>query len=206
MPVSRRLLLFALAAAGGLGHLGRASAEDNAAAGVIQRLYAALLAVMKSGRQLAFAQRYDRLAPTIRTTFDLPLMSRLAVGPGWAKLSADQQQRISDAFARYTIATYANRFDDFGGERFEVNPTPTPNPNGAIVQSDIVKSTGEKVAINYLMHKAPDGTWKAMDVYLSGSISELASRRSEFAAVLQRDGADGLVRLLESRAAPQHSG
>jgi phospholipid transport system substrate-binding protein len=45
-----------------------------------------------------------------------------------------------------------------------------------------------------------------IDVYLSGTISELASRRSEFAAVLQRDGAEGLVRLLEQRAAPGRSG
>jgi phospholipid transport system substrate-binding protein len=56
------------------------------------------------------------------------------------------------------------------------------------------------------MRRAPDGTSKIIDVYLSGTVSELASRRSEFVAVLQRDGADGLVRLLEQRAAPQHPG
>ena len=161
---------------------------------------------MKAGRQMSFTQRYERLAPAISVAFDLGLMSRLAVGPDWAKLSPDQQQRIRDAFSRYTIATYANRFDDYGGERFEVDPAPVANPNGIVVQSRIVKSNGEKVSLDYLMRRAPDGTSKIIDVYLSGTVSELASRRSEFVAVLQRDGADGLVRLLEQRAAPQHPG
>ena len=114
--------------------------------------------------------------------------------------------RIRDAFARYTTATYANRFDDYGGERFEVEPTTAANPNGVIVQSRIVKSNDEKVSLDYLMRRGPDGNWKIIDVYLSGTVSELASRRSEFGAVLQRDGADGLVHLLEQRAAPQHPG
>lgn len=203
MSVSRRLVLFTLAAPSFAAFTEPATAQDARAPAAIQQLYDALLATMKAGRQLSFQQRYDRLAPTIRATFDLPLMSRIAVGPEWARLAPDQQQRIADAFARYTIATYANRFADYGGERFEVNPTPTANPNGVLVHSGIIKSNGEKVALDYLMHKSADGLWKVIDVYLSGSISELASRRAEFVAVLQREGADGLVRLLESRSAPQ---
>ncbi len=90
---------------------------------LIERFYAALLAVMKEAKRLSFDQRYGRLAPAIGQTFDLGLMTRIAVGPGWAQLPADQQQRITDAFTRYTISNYANRFDDYGGERFEVSPT-----------------------------------------------------------------------------------
>ena len=207
MTVSRRLLLLALPVLPALARRGAASEADAAAApAVIQHLYDALLAAMRAGRQLSFAQRYERLSPPINAALDLGLMSRIAVGPDWAKLSPDQQQRIRDAFARYTIATYANRFDDYGGEKFEVDAAPAANPNGVVVQSRIVKSNGEKVALNYLMRKGPDGTWKIIDVYLDGTVSQLASHRSEFVAVLQRDGADGLVRLLETRAAPGHSG
>jgi phospholipid transport system substrate-binding protein len=206
MQVSRRLLLFALLAGGLLSPPRAAAAEESAAPGVVRRLYDALLAAMKTGRQQSFTQRYERLAPVVSAAFDLGLMSRLAVGPDWAKLSPDQQQRIRDAFARYTIATYANRFDDYGGEGFEIDPTPIANPNGSVVQSRIVKSNGEKVSLDYLMRRGADGNWKIIDIYLSGTISELASRRSEFGAVLQRDGADGLVRLLEQRAAPGRPG
>jgi phospholipid transport system substrate-binding protein len=109
-------------------------------------------------------------------------------------------------FSRYTISVYANRFDDYGGERFEVDAKPTASPNGAIVGSRIIKANGEPVPLNYLVRQDGAGGWKVVDVYLSGTISELASRRSEFVAVLHQSGADGLIKLLEQRTAAQRSG
>src|SRR5947209_282429 len=107
MSFSRRLLLgLPLALAGAPS---RARAADPAAA-TIERFYAQLLAVMREGKRLSFDQRYERLAPTIAQTFDLPLMTRIAVGPGWTQLGADQQQRLSGAFTRYTTSNYASRF------------------------------------------------------------------------------------------------
>ena len=205
MSFSRRLLLLlplAMATAPGT-----APAADGGApaVAVIQRFYAQLLAEMQQAKRLTFDQRYTILAPAIAQTFDLPLMTRIAVGPGWAQLSADQQQRIFAAFTRYTISNYASRFDDYGGERFEVSPTAAANVNGVIVNSKLIKSTGEPITLNYLMRQE-DGGWKVLDVYLSGTVSELATRRSEFVAVLQRSGADGLVRLIEQKSAALRAG
>ncbi|HEV2189736.1 MAG TPA: ABC transporter substrate-binding protein [Stellaceae bacterium] len=180
-----------------------ARAADSPSA-VIQHFYDALLAVMKEAKHLTFDQRYQRLAPAITAAFDLGLTSRLSVGPEWAKLSPDQQKRFSDSFARYTISNYANRFDDFNGERFEVDPNPVANPNGSIVQTKLIKSDGDKVTLNYLMRQGAGG-WQVIDVYLSGTISELATRRSEYAGVLQTSGADGLIKLLEDRTAALRS-
>lgn len=206
MPASRRaFLLFAAPVAGALRH---ALAADLAAspAAVIQRFYDALLAEMKEAKHLSFDQRYQRLAPAISQTYNLALMSRLAVGPEWAQMAPPQQQSVTEAFSRYTIAVYANRFDDYSGERFTVDSTPTTSPNGVIVQSSLVKSNGEKVTLNYLMRQGADGAWRVIDVYLSGTISELATRRAEFSAVLQQGGADALVRLLEQRISALRAG
>jgi phospholipid transport system substrate-binding protein len=38
--------------------------------------------------------------------------------------------------------------------------------------------------------------WKIIDVYLNGTISELASRRAEFGAILRSGGANALVSAL----------
>ncbi|HEV2301014.1 MAG TPA: ABC transporter substrate-binding protein, partial [Stellaceae bacterium] len=154
----------------------------------------------------SFDQRYQLLQPAIERAFDLGLMTRIAVGPEWVDLPAAQQQELAAAFARYTIATYASRFDGYSGERFVVEPTSVPNPNGVIVESRLVQSDGKPVTLNYLMRRGARGTWQIIDVYLSGTISELATRRSEFVAVLQRDGAKGLVRLLQRRAAALRTG
>jgi phospholipid transport system substrate-binding protein len=203
MSVSRRLLL-ALPLFAGLRPA--IAADTGSAPAVIERLYDQLLAVMKDAKRLGFDGRYARLAPAISQTFDLPLMTRIAIGPGWAQIPADQQQRLAGAFSRYTISMYANRFDDWGGERFEVTQTATPNPNGVLVNSRLVKSNGEAIALNYLLKQEAGGAWKVIDVYLSGTVSELAARRSEFGSVLQRSGAEGLVQLIEQRTAALRTG
>src|SRR5688572_28840227 len=180
MSVSRRLLL-ALPLFAGLRPA--VAAEAGSAPGVIERFYDQLLTVMKEAKRLGFDGRYTRLAPAISQTFDLALMTRIAIGPGWAQIPADQQQRLNAAFSRYTISMYANRFDDFGGERFEVVPTATANPNGVLVNSRLIKTNGEAIALNYLLKQDGAGAWKVIDVYLSGTVSELAARRSEFVSV-----------------------
>ena len=202
MSFSRRLLLgLPLAISAGL----RAALAAEAGPALIERFYSELLAVMKEAKRLSFDERYNRLAPTIARTFDLGLMTRIAVGPGWTGFGADQQQRVSAAFARYTISNYASRFDDFGGERFEVSPATTANANGVIVNSRLLKPGGETIALNYLLRQ-DGGGWKVIDVYLSGTVSELATRRSEFVAVLQRGGAEELVRMIDERSAALRAG
>jgi phospholipid transport system substrate-binding protein len=206
MSFSRRhLLILPLAIVAGR-HAHAAADSGAAPAALIERFYATLLAVMKEAKKLSFDERYKRLAPAIEQSFDLGLMTRIAIGPGWAGLTADQQRRLSAAFARYTISNYASRFDDYGGERFEVSPKAAPNPNGVIVDSRLVKSNGETVNLNYLLRQDAAGSWKVIDVYLSGTISELATRRSEFSTVLQRGGAEALVQLIEQRSAALRAG
>jgi phospholipid transport system substrate-binding protein len=74
------------------------------------------------------------------------------------------------------------------------------------VTSRLVKSNGEAISLNYLMRQDAVRAWKVIDVYLSGTVSELAARRSEFVAVLQRKGAEGLVELIEQRTAALRTG
>jgi phospholipid transport system substrate-binding protein len=204
MTISRRIVLLTPMIAATIPRT--ATAADGAdAPAAIRLFYDDLLAVMKDAKGLSFDQRYQRLAPAVTRTLELGLMARLSVGPDWTQLRPDQQRQLTDVLSRYTIAVYANRFDGFSGERFEVDPAPAASPNGTIVNSRIVKSNGEKVSINYLMRQGAGG-WQAIDIYLSGTISELASRRSEFVAVLHQSGADGLIKLLEQRTAAQRSG
>ena len=198
MAVSRRVFLMAPLPATLWLRVAAAADSPNA---VIQHFYDALLATMKEAKHLSFDQRYQRLAPVITATFDLGLTSRLSVGPGWTQLTPDQQRRLTDVFSRYTISLYASRFDDFNGERLEVDANTVASPNGTIVQTKLIKSDGDKVTLNYLMRQSADGSWQVIDVYLSGTISELATRRSEFAGTLQAGGADGLIKLLEDRTA-----
>jgi len=167
---------------------------------IVSAFYDALLVTMKDGPTIGFNGRSERLGPAIRRAFDLPLMTRLMVGPQWNGLTAEQQRQLVAAFSEFSVATYASRFDDYSGERFEVDPTPTSTANGVIVHTKLLKTDGEAVQLDYLMRQS-DAGWQIIDVYLSGTLSELATRRSEFSAVMRRGGADALVDALQKKAA-----
>jgi phospholipid transport system substrate-binding protein len=68
-----------------------------------------------------------------------------------------------------------------------------------MVRSQIVKANGEPVKVDYMMRRNGEG-WLISDIYLDGAISEMATRRSEFAAILKNDGVDGLVAALNRKA------
>jgi phospholipid transport system substrate-binding protein len=154
---------------------------------------------MKQGPQLGEVGRYNALAPAIRQDFDLSGMAQMAVGPSWAKLSPAERQQVTDAFTRYTIATYANNFAKFGGEKLEVQGAKTM-AYGTVVNTQLVQSNGEPVSINYLMRQS-GGEWKVADIYLTGTISQIANLRSQFTSVISRDGAQGLVNTLNQKTA-----
>ena len=164
----------------------------DAAVTRIRAFYDALLSVMKQADKLGIRGRYDKLAPTVRSTFDLAAMTRIAVGPEWNSIPPEQQAALIDNFTQMTIATYANRFDSYSGERFEVDVTAELRNTGRIVHTKLFPSTGEPVTLNYLMRGSGDG-WSVVDVYLTGTISELATRRSEFGAILKSGGPNALI-------------
>jgi phospholipid transport system substrate-binding protein len=113
-------------------------------------------------------------------------------------MSENQRQQVIDGFGRYVSAIYADRFDSYSGQRLQVTDE-QPAAAGIMVNSQIVRANGEPVKINYLMRKTGD-SWLISDVYLDGTISEVATRRSEFAAILRNEGIDGLIVALNRKA------
>jgi phospholipid transport system substrate-binding protein len=176
---------------------GNATGTDGS--DTVRSLYATLLTVMQNGAALGARGRYQQIAPTVERSFDLPFMTRLAVGPEWQTLSAAQRAQVAQAFERYIAAVYADRFDRYSGERLQVTGVAS-SAGGPIITSQIVKANGEPVTVNYLMHDN-GGAWQIADVYLDGTISELATRRSEFAAILRTSGISGLIDTLNTKTA-----
>lgn len=177
---------------------GPAQAATDPAA-TINHFYATLQQTMQHGAALGDNGRYQALAPAIHQDFNLGGMAQMAVGPSWASLSPAERQQVTDAFARYTIATYAQQFAKNGGEKFEVRGTQAM-AYGTIVNTQIVPANGDPVSINYLL-KQDGNSWKVADIYLMGTISQLATLRSQFTAVISRAGAQGLVDTLNQKTA-----
>ncbi len=175
-----------------------ARAAPTGGGDTVQGLYDALLSTMKNGRTLGQSGRFTRLEPVIRRTFDIPSMARLAVGSSWATLSEAQHQQVTESFGRYISAIYADRFDSYAGQKLQVTGE-QPAAAGVMVRSQIVKANGEPVKIDYMMRRNGN-SWLISDIYLDGAISEVATRRSEFAAILKSQGIDGLIAALNRKA------
>jgi phospholipid transport system substrate-binding protein len=176
-----------------------ALAADDPAAARVEAFDAQLTSVMKDGPTLGAKGRYRRLDPVVQDTFDLPLMTRFAVGSAWATMSDADHEALVRAFGRLTAANYAHNFDRYDGERFEVSPTVQTRGPDKIVQSRLVPKDHAPVNLVYRMRQS-GGAWKIVDVYYDG-VSQLTTRRSDFTAPVAAGGAKALLTHLDQASA-----
>ena len=160
----------------------------------IQGFYDALTASMKSGGTTK--SRYEKLKPAVEKAFDLQAMTATAVGPSWATASDADKKALVDAFTRMTIANYAKSFDSYSGEKFNVEPASIVRGTDHFVKSTM-KTSSETIAFNYRMHQV-GSDWKVTDVLLAGNISQMAQKRSDFAATLAASGPQGLAKRINA--------
>jgi phospholipid transport system substrate-binding protein len=176
-----------------------ASVSENAAAATpIQHLDDTLLDIMKNAESLKFSGRYDKLQPVLVSVFDIPEMTRIAVGPAWGALSDTDKTGMSDIFSRYMATMYASRFKAYGGETFNILDVKTRDNGKALVITKLNRGGKEPVDLSYLMHQG-GGNWRATDVYYNGSISQLAQLRSEFSGAMRDGGVAKLKTVLEGK-------
>lgn len=159
-----------------------------------------LLDAMQRADELGFVGRYELLSPVLADAFNFPLMARIAAGRHWRKLDDDQRVTLIDAFARMSISTFASRFDGYGGERFEILGERPAARGNVTVLNQIVQPAGKTTSINYVVGEFEDN-WLIVDIFLDGKFSELALARSEYSSVINRDGFDALLTILEDRIA-----
>ena len=160
----------------------------------IQGFYDALTAMMKSGGTTK--SRYEKLKPAVEKAFDLSAMTATAVGPTWAGMSDADKKALTDAFTRMTIANYAKNFDSYSGEKFIVEPAAIVRGSDHFVKSTM-KTSSDTIAFNYRLHQA-GSDWKITDVLLAGNISQMAQKRSDFAATLAASGPQGLAKRMNA--------
>jgi phospholipid transport system substrate-binding protein len=171
--------------------------SSSPAARHIEAYYDQLMPTLKAAGSLSVSERDRRFGPAITSAFDIGNMTRLASGPAWSSFSGAQQAAVREAFADFLVAEYANQVTDYSGESFVVDPQTSAESRGGgeIVRTKLLQPGGRTVQINYLVRGG-----RVIDVYLNGTVSDLATRRDEFASILGGGGgADALVKALRER-------
>ncbi len=182
----------------------RAAAE--AAAAPVTALDDALIAVMKAGSAgESFTARYALLKPVVEQSFDLGSILQVSAGLLWSQIPAGQQAELAVLFRRYTIATYVSSFNAYSGQRFETLPGTRSVGTRQIVTTDLIAASGHKTKLAYVMTPLAGG-WKITDVLFDGTISKVATQRSEFDGLIDPGNASRLITALKRKIASLSGG
>jgi phospholipid transport system substrate-binding protein len=188
--------IFAPSLAVALAAVPPAAVAAEPAAATVETLHEGLLSIMRAGGSKDARAR--AIGPVVDRTFDIPLMTRLAVGPKWKSISAAQQAGLVEAFRDMTVAQYAKNFGSFGGEKFVLRGVDARGADKLVRTT--LNSGNKSELLNYRLRNS-GGQWKIVDVYYRNAISQLATRRADFARVLDKGGASALIAHLNRLAA-----
>ncbi|HEX5160401.1 MAG TPA: ABC transporter substrate-binding protein [Steroidobacteraceae bacterium] len=143
---------------------------------------------------------YELVENTLLPHFDTPYAAQLVLGQHWRNATPEQRKRFVEAFYKSLLYTYGDAMVDFTADRLKVFPTKVgPQDTRATVRTEVKRSNGTKVAVNYTMRKV-NGEWKAWDVVIDG-ISYVKSYREDYGAEVAQKGLDAVIARLEAKAA-----
>jgi phospholipid transport system substrate-binding protein len=145
------------------------------------------------------------VANVLLPNFDSEYAARLVLGQTWRTATPEQRTRFVNAFYHSLLHNYGNALLSFTADKFVILPFRSdPADVNATVRTEVKKSTGEKVPVNFTLHKT-DAGWKAWDVVIEG-ISYVKSFRTDFAAEIQQKGLDEVISRLEKEGSVRANG
>ena len=171
---------------------------------LIQTSSQALLAELDANRA-AYRKDITKLYKVVDENFlphfDVDYAAQQVLGTHWRQASPDQRKRFVTAFYRALLQTYGDALVEFTGDRMKVLPFQgDPAAARATVRTEVRRSSGAPVAVNYTLRKMPSGEWKVWDVVIEG-ISYVKSFREDYGLEVQQKGLDPLIARLEATAA-----
>ena len=132
--------------------------------------------------------------------FDVDFAAQQVLGKHWRTATPEQRKRFVAAFYRSLLQTYGDSLVEFTGDRMKVLPfqgdAAAPR---ATVRTEVRRSNGAAVAVNYSLRKMPAGDWKVWDVVIEG-ISYVKSFREDYGLEVDQKGLEPLIQRLEANA------
>ena len=130
--------------------------------------------------------------------FDVDHAARLVLGKHWRTATPEQRQRFIDGFYGSLMNNYGDALLEFTGDRIRVLPsTVAPEATSAVVRTEVKRSNGSRIPVNYSLRKTEAG-WKAWDVVIEG-ISYVKSFREDFGSEIDQKGLEAVIQRLEAQ-------
>ena len=133
--------------------------------------------------------------------FDTEASARLVLGAHWRTATPEQRKHFVDAFYHSLLTNYGSALVDFTADRLKIFPAKADaDATRATVRTELKRANGDRVAVNYYLHKTPQG-WKAWDVVIDG-ISYVNSYRTDFGEQIEAQGIESVIKRLEAGEKP----
>lgn len=148
--------------------------------------------------------RRQRLAEAIKAKTNVDILSRLSLGKNWRRLNPEQQNEYQRLFSIVIMDALAGRLDLLLGElsgpldqHFKVVDSMRVGKRDVLVRSKVIALADAPLSVDWRLRESDEGPF-IIDLVIEG-ISLLVSQRAEFAAVIGREQADGLIQALRRR-------
>lgn len=146
----------------------------------------------------------ERLFAVLDDGTDLSLLGRLVLGRYWRDATPRQRESYLRLFRSYMVQTFVQRLRQYvsqvpeqSGPVLEILSSRPAGDRDIIVKSRLVTASSQPLQVDWRLRDRPEGP-VIIDLVIEG-ISLLVTQRSEFAAVLERSGIDGLLAELHAR-------
>ncbi len=178
----------------GFGHTG--SASMNGAVQFIHTLGNQAITTLRA-TNLTLEQREAHFRGLLARSFDLRFIGRFVLGKHWRSATADQKNDYLDLFSEYILQTYSSRFGGYSGQSLTVVGARQASEKDIVVQTQIDRPSGSLILAEWRV-RAKGAQYGIIDIAVEG-VSMAVTQRSEFGAVVQRNGIPGLLALLRAR-------
>lgn len=157
-----------------------------------------------TGKNVSRATREQRVREILRNNFDVHTIGKFAMGTYWKDASESQRNEYMNLFEDMIVQTYTTRFEDYSGQKLEVDGSTASGPKDYIVSSQVLQQDGPPVNLEWRIRNK-DGVLRVIDVVVEG-VSMSVTQRSDFSAVIQRGGGsiDALLSSLRERKKASH--
>lgn len=195
--LTRRALMIGMAFALLMPAAAMAQKKEDPAVAFVQKMGEAALTEL-TDKDIKGADREKRVRDLLRKNFDVQTIGRAALGTHWRSASDAQRKEYLTLFEDMIVRTYAQRFGEYTGQQFRVNGSkPTTRPDDTIVSSHVIQQGAPPLLIEWRVRHT-GGQYKVIDVFIE-NVSMMITQRSDFDAVVQRNGMDGLLASLRAR-------
>ena len=142
-----------------------------------------------SNDNIGINEKNDQFTNLVMSAIDLNLISQFVLSKTWKSASDDQKERYISAFKTYFINSYANKLDQYSGEKIIVKGSEEAGKY-IIVDSNIIREGTDTLKINLkwrLLNK--NGDIRIIDLNIEG-ISLVIAQREEFQSYLANNDGD----------------